>query len=220
MSRVLTKKIFLASAMITGLLLSGCSSPEAAPPEPEKSTSEAEISESEQDNQDVAEISGPEPEPTESGGDVPEQDDMEAALAEREQFHKDQQLPLDGSLLSASTPEQQQFVDEQRAHIEAQGGAWSPELENLTLALTGNACETAILNHHDADASTVESYIASSPLIMGSIPESLTAAEREQAEASMAEIAVYGMQYMCPADYEQWRDAVVELYPEHINTVP
>jgi hypothetical protein len=140
-------------------------------------------------------------------------------LAEQEQFLEDQQLPLEGSPLSAVTPEQKQFIEEQRTHVESQGGVWTPEVETLTLALTADACETAILNYHESDTSTVQAHIATSPLFL-TIPQDLTADEREQAEASMAEIMVYGMQHMCPADFPDWRDAVIELYPDRINTVP
>lgn len=67
------------------------------------------------------------------------------------------------------------------------------------------------------DTSAVQIHIASSPLFLGMIPEDTNDAEREQAEASMAEIMVYGMQHMCPADYPQWAQAVIELYPGLIN---
>lgn len=128
---------------------------------------------------------------------------------------EDQKLPLGGSPLSAVTPEQKDFVEEQRTHVEEQGGVWTPEVESLMLALTADACETAILNDHDTDASTVQMHIDTSPLFLNQIPESLPEAQRAQAEMSMADIMVYGMQHMCPDDFEQWSEADMELHPEY-----
>ena len=213
MSRTSTKNILLTSTLLTGLLLSGCSSEEAVPQEdvtseavPAESENDSEVSQLTED-QDLSET-----ENAEAG-----YGDIEAALAERDRFIKDQQLPMDGSHLSAVTPEQKQFVAEQRAHIESHGEAWTQDYETTILALTGDACESAILSFHDVDTTAVQMHIASSPLFLGMIPENLSDAEHEQAEASMAEIMVYGMQHMCPADYPQWAQAVIELYPEHIN---
>jgi|GEM_PF-2651965 len=216
MFRGTAKNLVLVSAMITGLFFSGCSSQEEAAQDAEEVIIEPVPEESESENE-VSEVPEDEDSP-DTGSDALEQGDIEAALTEQEQFLKDQQLPLDGSPLSAVTPEQKQFVEEQRVHVESQGGVWTSEAETLTLALTADACETAILNYHDVDTSTVQAHIVTSPLFL-TIPQDLTASEREQAEAGMAEIMVYGMQHMCPADYPDWRDAVIELYPDLINTV-
>ncbi|WP_022871061.1 hypothetical protein [Yaniella halotolerans] len=215
MSRSITHKIVLASAMITGLVLSGCSSDEEVSPEITPIASDAATG-------PANGVQGPDSseaqEAPATDGNDSQQPGMEDALAERDQFMEDQQLPLDGSQLSAVTPEQQQFIEEQRTHVEQQGGVWSPEAESLTLALTADACETAILNNHDTDASTVQMHIDTSPLFMNQIPESLPEAEREQAQMSMADIMVYGMQHMCPEDFQQWSDAVQELHPEYYGS--
>lgn len=216
MFRGTAKIAFQASALIAVLFVSGCSVQEEAQrpevvsmePVPEESVA--------QDG--VSEVTDEE-EPIDTGSDSLDESDIEDALAEQEQFLKDQELPLDGSPLTAVTPEQKKFIEEQRTHVESQGGVWTPEAETLTLALTADACETAILNSHEVDTSTVRTHIATSPLFL-TIPEEVTADEREQAEASMAEIMVYGMQHMCADDYPEWRDAVLELYPDRINTVP
>lgn len=213
MSRAITQKIVLASAMITGLVLSGCSSEQDASQQTDEVTSDAATGEVEAESP-VPEVTE-DLEPVETDANDSEQSVVtDDVLAERDQFLEDQQLPLDGSPLSATTPEQQQFIEEQRTHVESQGGDWTPEAESLTLALTADACETAILNQHEVDAGTVEVHIASSPLFLNEIPEQLTDAEKAQAEIGMADIMVYGMQHMCPDDFPQWRDAVVELYPD------
>ena len=215
MSRSITHKIVLASAMITGLVLSGCSSDEEVSPEIKPVTSDA-ATEPENDIQ-VPDSSATQEVPA-TDVDESQQPGMEDALTEREQFMEDQQLPLDGSQLSAVTPEQKQFIEEQRTHVEEQGGVWSPEAESLTLALTADACETAILNNHETEASTVQMHIDTSPLFLSQIPETLSEAEQAQAQMSMADIMVYGMQHMCPEDFQQWSDAVMELHPEYYGS--
>lgn len=213
MSRSITQKIVLASAMITGLVFSGCSSEEEVSPEINPVTSD--VATEEVENQPQVPDSTTSQDPVVTDGNESEQPAVEDALAERDQFMEDQQLPLDGSPLSAVTPEQKQFIEEQRTHVEEQGGVWTPEAESVTLALTADACETAILNNHDTDASTVQMHIDTSPLFVSQLPESLPEAERAQAEMSMADIMVYGMQHMCPNDFQQWSEAVMELHPEY-----
>lgn len=202
--------------MITGLMFSGCSSQEEVSPEINPLTSDAATAESENGTQVPDSTESHDPVVTE--GNESEQSGMEDALAQRDQFMEDQKLPLDGSPLSAVTPEQKDFVEEQRTHVEEQGGVWTPEVESLTLALTADACETAILNDHDTDASTVQMHIDTSPLFLNQIPESLPEAQRAQAEMSMADIMVYGMQHMCPDDFEQWSEADMELHPEYYGS--
>lgn len=213
MSRSITQKIVLASAMITGLVFSGCSSEEEVSPEIKPVTSDVATEEVENQPQDPDSTTSQAPVVTD--GNESEQPAVEDALAERDQFMEDQQLPLDGSPLSAVTPAQKQFIEEQRTHVEEQGGVWTPEAESVTLALTADACETAILNNHDTDASTVQMHIDTSPLFGSQLPESLPEAQRAQAEMSMADIMVYGMQHMCPNDFQQWSEAVMELHPEY-----
>src|SRR5699024_1643454 len=204
------------SAMTTGLLLSGCTSQEEVSPEIHPITSDPASAGSE--NEIEAPASTESQDPIETDGNDSEQPDMDDALAERDQFVEDQQLPVDGSPLSAVTPEQKQFIEEQRTHVEEQGGVWTPEAESLTLALTADACETAILNNHETEASTVQMHIDTSPLFLSQIPETLSEAEQAQAQMSMADIMVYGMQHMCPEDFQQWSDAVMELHPEYYGS--
>lgn len=121
-------------------------------------------------------------------------------LAERDRFIADQQQPLGEPLLSAKTPAQQQLVAEQRAHVESQGGQWSPQAESVTLALGLDACETSILNGHVVDANTFETHVATSPLIqqVGTTPEALDGA---------VSIMVFGTGFLCPDDAPQWESA-------------
>ncbi|MET2012698.1 hypothetical protein ABXJ56_14220 [Microbacterium chocolatum] len=132
--------------------------------------------------------------------------DMEAALIEREEFFEAQQQPRDGSLLSAKTPEQQEFIAQQRAYLESQGATWAPETESLLLATTLDACETAILNNHRTDASIFATHVESSPLF------AQVAQGDAAAEQGLASIMVFGMSFVCPADAEQWDAAYTEVY--------
>ncbi|MGQ2913697.1 hypothetical protein [Microbacterium aurantiacum] len=132
--------------------------------------------------------------------------DMESALLEREEFFDAQQQPRDGSLLSAKTPEQQEFIAQQRAYLESQGATWAPETESLLLATTLDACETAILNNHRTDADIFATHVSSSPLF------AQVAQGDEAAEQGLASIMVFGMSFVCPSDAEQWDAAYTEVY--------
>lgn len=123
------------------------------------------------------------------------------AFAERDQFQIDQQQPLDGSALVARTPEQQEFIAEQRAYTESQGGSWSAEAETISLALALDVCETSILNQHVVDADVFAAHVASSPLIAA------VAGDDPVAIKGAVEIMVFGAGFLCPADYQQWLDA-------------
>lgn len=132
--------------------------------------------------------------------------DMEAAILEREEFLDAQQQPRDGSLLSAKTPEQQEFIAQQRAYLESQGATWAPETESLLLATTLDACETAILNNHRTDADIFAMHVNSSP-IFAQVTQGDAAAEQ-----GLASIMVFGMSFVCPSDAEQWDAAYTEVY--------
>ncbi|MDQ1177856.1 hypothetical protein [Microbacterium sp. SORGH_AS_0421] len=105
-------------------------------------------------------------------------DDVSDVFAEREEYFREQQLPMDGSPLVAVTPAQKEFIAEQRAYVEQQGSAWTSADESLALALAGDACETAILNRHQVDASTMNTHVATSPLFAQLIPSDLQGAAR------------------------------------------
>ena len=141
--------------------------------------------------------------------------DYTCAMQEHGRFMDEQQLPTDGSPLVAVTPEQQQFVSEQRSHVESQGGTWTPQDESIILALTADACEAAILSFHEPTAIVLNTHVASSPLFQELIPEELSEDERLQAEASMADIMIYGMQYLCPDDFSGWAAVFAEVYPDY-----
>lgn len=227
-----------AVAVCAALALTACSgssdSPDSDEPSPTASANTAPPAEAEGDadaetntNDDVddadeevadSEADGGATGPADEADPADEEDEYGAAMQERDQFLEDQQLPLDGSPLEATTPEQQEFIDSYREDVEAQGGTWNAEIETVTLALSLDACESAILAFHDVDEQEVETHILSSPLFDGVIPPDASEEEREGIEADLADTMVYGMQYLCPDDHEQWEPIIQDLYPEHLGS--
>lgn len=98
------KNMFLTSVLLTGLFFAGCSSPEATTQESADLQGPTATAEVEHDNEVSEATEDQGLSETESAN--AESGDLEAAFAERDQFHKDQQLLMDGSPLSAVTPEQ------------------------------------------------------------------------------------------------------------------
>ncbi|WP_150956577.1 hypothetical protein [Microbacterium testaceum] len=141
-----------------------------------------------------------------------EPDDVGDVFAEREEYFREQQLPMDGSPLVAVTPAQKEFIAEQRAYVEQQGSTWTSADENLALALAGDACETAILNRHQVDATTLNTHVATSPLFAQLVPSDLQGAARMQAEKPIASVMVFGATFMCPEDGDAWVAAYREVY--------
>ncbi len=125
------------------------------------------------------------------------------ALAERDAFIAAQQQPVGQTTLTAKTPEQQELVAQQRAHVEANGGQWSEQAETVTLALALDACETSILNGHQVDQDVYQMHVASSPLIQSL---AIDDASREGAVSIM----VFGTRFLCPDDAPQWEQAWTE----------
>lgn len=226
-----------AVAVCAALALTACSgssdSPDSAEPSPTASANTAPPAEAEGDadaetstnddddadgEADDAEVDDGATDPADEADPTDEEDEYGAAMQERDQFLEDQQLPLDGSPLEATTPEQQEFVDSYREDVEAQGGTWNAEIETVTLALSLDACESAILAFHDVDEQAVETHILSSPLFDGVIPPDVSEEERLALEADIASTMVYGMQYLCPDDHEQWEPIIQDLYPEHLGS--
>ncbi|WJL95543.1 hypothetical protein QSU92_16780 [Microbacterium sp. ET2] len=156
-------------------------------------------------------VAAPAPTQTESD-DTAGDDQMADALAERDQFLADQQLPLDGSPLVAVTPAQQEFIAQQREFIESQGGTWDAQTESISLALAADACETAILNYHEVDAPLLQAHVASSPVFAQVIPADFTADQRAAAERNVASVMVFGAGFLCPEDGPQWEAAFTEVY--------
>lgn len=184
-----------ASLVIVALGLAGCSF--SLPVEVESSSSPTASSSA----------------PTPSASDDADGDDpMADALAERDQFLADQQLPLDGTPLVAVTPAQQEFIAQQRAFIESQGGTWDAQTESISLALAADACETAILNDHEVDAPLLQAHVASSPVFAQLIPDDFTADQRVAAERNVASVMVFGAGFLCPEDGPLWEAAFTEVY--------
>lgn len=128
-------------------------------------------------------------------------------FAEREQFFADQQQPVDGTVPTAKTAAQKEFIAQQRAYTEQQGGTWSDQAEGIALALSLDACETSILNEHSIDTSDFQTHVSTSPLI------AQIAGDNAQAVAGAASIMVFGTQFLCPADAAQWTAAYRATFP-------
>lgn len=158
----------------------------------------------------------PGPEPTSTGESAPEESTPTPqetatgpagdALAERDAFFAAQGQPGDGSLPTPQTPEQQEFLDQQRAYVQSQGGTWDEFYDGVALAVTLDACETSILNGHEIDVDTARLHIDSSPLIAE------IAGGDADATQGLASIMVFGTAFVCPADAPQWEAAFTALY--------
>lgn len=122
-------------------------------------------------------------------------------FAERDAFFAEQQQVPGDPMLTPKTPQQQEFIAQQRAYTESQGGTWSAELESITLALALDACETSILNGHDVDADLYATHVATSPLI------SALAGGDPATQRNVTSIMVFGTRFLCPADAPQWESA-------------
>jgi pyruvate/2-oxoglutarate dehydrogenase complex dihydrolipoamide acyltransferase (E2) component len=195
------RSVFFAPLLVATLAcVTGCAA--AAPAE-----------EPERESATPAATRAPTPGPTPIGTAEPAtEEQIAAAMAEREAFIREQGLPLDGSPLVAVTPAQRAFIAEQRAYVESQGGTWDAQSESLSLALTADACETAILNYHRVDASVLQVHVASSPLFTAIIPGDLAEPERLTAERNVASIMVFGTGFLCPDDASGWQQAFAETY--------
>ena len=144
----------------------------------------------------------PDAEPTEEPGSG-----IGDALAEREEFMRTQEQPMDGSLLAAKTPEQKAFVAEAKEYIEGSGGVWDAQTESYALALTLDACETSILNGHKIDKNTVRTHATTSPLLAALI-QGVPAEQKAGVTSGLMNLAVTGVGHVCPADQSQWKDSV------------
>ncbi|CAN3701942.1 hypothetical protein MMX123_01942 [Microbacterium sp. MM2322] len=155
--------------------------------------------------------------PTDGSSSAAPDDDTDAdelgdAFAEREEFFRAQQLPMDGTPLVAVTPAQKQFIAEQRAYVEGQGASWSAQDESITLALAADACETAILSAHAVDATTLQTHVDTSPLFGAILPKDTDAATRAAGERNVASVMVFGTSFLCPDDAPAWQAAYLEVY--------
>lgn len=144
----------------------------------------------------------PDAEPTEEPGSG-----IGDALTEREEFMRTQDQPMDGSLLTAKTPEQKAFIAEAKTYIEGSGGVWDAQTESYALALTLDACETSILNGHNIDEDTVRTDATTSPLLAALI-QGVPAEQKAGVTSGLMNLAVTGVGHVCPADVDQWQTAV------------
>lgn len=135
---------------------------------------------------------------------------MAARMAERQQFMTDQQVQP-GTTLVATTPEQIEFTTRQREFIEANGAQYSPDYEDLILALALNACETSILSGHKVDAVVFAGHVATSPQLQA-LTSGRSKEQADQITRNLTEIMRDGTHYLCPADYPQWKAAWDEAY--------
>lgn len=131
---------------------------------------------------------------------APAAEDLDARFAEREAFFIAQRRFLEDGPPRAETPEQRAFV----GALDERGEApLTAEEEAFWLALTLDACETAILNGHVLSAGAALAYVRGSPLLA----RWEDPAEKDQALALMLE----GTTYLCPDDTAAWRGALDEL---------
>lgn len=153
--------------------------------------------------------------PTNSSAPAPDDDKaMADALAERDAFLEEQQLPLDGSPLVAVTEAQKQLVAQARERAEAQGGTWTEREEWILLALGSDTCESGILNQHRIDAEFMMAMLSGSPLVQQLVPADATQSELGARLQGIAKTAVFAAGYMCPDDKAAWDAALQEAFPE------
>lgn len=156
--------------------------------------------------------------PAASGAASPSPQPTEALIsedvfAERDAFFEAQGGAPDPSKpLAPATPEQQDFVAQQRAYVIEQGGQVDEQYDTVILALTLDVCETSILNAHRVTESTFATHLASSPLIAALVPTELDDAQRRDAERNLMSVAVFGTTFLCPDDAPQWQQAAQTFY--------
>lgn len=138
--------------------------------------------------------------------------DLADAFAERDAFLAAQQLPLDGSPLVAITDAQKQFIAEQRAYVEQNGGTFDAQSESIALALASDGCETSILNGHEFDADLLRTHVSTAKLIDALIPADTPPDTRTTYEGNLVSLIVFGTSFLCPADHDQWQAAYAEVY--------
>lgn len=139
-------------------------------------------------------------------------EDWSERFIERDQFIADQKIDLSAPPFLAITDAQKQYIKLQKQHVEATGVQWNDELESLALSLTLDACETAILNGHRIDAMLLTTHIYSSPTIQGLAELDETEAEREATIETLTDAAIFGMSFLCPADYEGWQHEFMNMF--------
>lgn len=144
-----------------------------------------------------------EPKDTTKPSETPKFTDV---LAERDQFIKDQKLPLDGSVLTPITEPQKQFIEELRRQYANLGLTLGDQDVSVSLALSADACETSILNSHQVTELTARTHASTSPLI-AALLKNIDADKRQVATNGLMKNAVLGVNYMCPADHAQWTTA-------------
>lgn len=137
----------------------------------------------------------------------------EDVFAERDAFFESQGGAPDPSKpLTPVTPEQQDFVAQQRAYVIEQGGQVDEQYDTVILALTLDVCETSILNAHRVTEATFATHVASSPLIAALVPTDLDDEQRRDAERNLMSVAVFGTTFLCPDDAPQWQQAAQTFY--------
>ncbi len=143
------------------------------------------------------------PPPSDAAEDASAEADV---LAERDAFFAQQGRPQEGALPTPQTPAQEEFLAQQRAYVQSQGGSWDEFYDGVALAVTLDACETSILNAHAVTTETAQAHIASSPLI------AQIAGGDPAATQGLASIMVFGTGFVCPEDAPQWEAAYAALY--------
>lgn len=137
----------------------------------------------------------------------------EDVFVERDAFFEAQGGAPDPSKpLVAVTPEQKDFVAQQRAYVAEQGGQVDEQYDSVILALALDVCETSILNGHQVDESTFATHVATSPLVAALLPADGSEEERTSAERNLMSVAVFGTSFLCPDDAPNWQQAAQTYY--------
>jgi len=134
-------------------------------------------------------------------------------MAEFTAFTDAQQLPDDPtSPLTAVTPEQKAFVEEEKTIAAETGRPWTVDDETIALSLGFEACQVAILNAHAVDAVLLGTHVGQSDIYRYLIDPTITAEEKRAAEADATRMLARGATHLCPADGALWTAASEDVY--------
>lgn len=185
-----------AALTLTALVLIGCSG-DPGPGEPVDPPNSAEP------------VTTPEPSAT---ADPLEQDPLDAEL---ERFYEEQGV-LDGVVSSDLTGPQQELVAAHRELWEEEGLEWDGAAEHITITLALDGCESAIRNHHEIDSRGLREHVEGSAVFEALLAE-VPAQAYEDTEGRLVHSMVFGMDYLCPDDFNDWVRAGAGLYPDYFS---
>lgn len=133
--------------------------------------------------------------------------DLEQRLEERDRFFAEQQLPTDGSLPKAVTPEQKRFLSDVQERGFAIEASLADRFEAVVISIASDACETAILNGGDMTEMNARAFSQTSPIVLA-MTEDSSDANRVMITSELMQIVRMGTPYMCPNYAPQWIDSI------------